>query len=394
MNTKKRIYLDYAASTPLDPRVFRVMKPFLETQFGNPGSIHREGVVAKGAIDSARKNIADTVRAHPDEIIFTSGGTESNNLAVFGSVAAREKENMPLSKMHFVTSAIEHPSIMNIFYALERRGASVSYVGVDAGGTINHQELKKALKKETVLISILYANSEIGAIQPISEIAKTVRLFRKTNHSKFPLLHTDASQSPLYLDMNIQKMNVDFLTLDGHKIYGPKGVGALFKKRDVVIEPLFYGGGQEYGFRPGTENVPGIIGLSEALTRACAEKEKESRRMTLLRDYFIQRVLASIPRAELNGNTRARLANNVNFSFVGMESEWIVLQLDAAGIAAGSKSACLSKAENKSYVIAALHKSDAHAQSSVRFTLGKSTIKKDIDYTLKQLARICDKTAR
>ena len=388
---KKRIYLDYAAATPLDSRVFKAMKPFLEIQFGNPSSIHNEGVFAKKAIDTARKNIANMLQGHSDEIIFTSGGTEGNNLAIMGLALRREKEGAQFSKMHFVTTVIEHPSVMDIFAELERRGASVSYVSVDAGGIIKLQELKKVLRKETVLVSIMYANSEIGTIQPISEIAKIIRHFSKTRNLKSPVFHTDASQAPLYLDITVQKLGVDLMTLDGQKIYGPKGVGALFKKRHILINSLFYGGGQENGLRPGTENVPGIVGFAEAFQRAVLERERESARLAKLRDYFIKKILSEIPNTILNGDQEKRLPNNINISFLGIDNEWLLLQLDVAGIAVGAGSACFSQKENISYVVVALDKDKGRASSSIRFALGRKTRAEDIDYVADTLKQIIDR---
>lgn len=411
---EKRIYLDYAAATPLDSRVFKAMKPFFDIEFGNPSSIHAEGVRAKNAIETARNNVAKILHGHPDEIIFTSGGTESNNLAIMGTALRLEKEGMPFSKMHFVTTVVEHPSVKDVFAELERRGTIVSYIGVDEKGIVKLQEFKKMLRKETVLVSVMYANSEIGTVQPISHIVKIIRNFRKQHNpvSSFqsPVFHCDATQAPLYLDINVQKLGVDLMTLDGQKMYGPKGVGALFKKRGVLIAPPFYGGGQEDGLRPGTENVPGIVGFATALQYASHEREHESVRLTKLRGYFIKKILSEIPNTILNGDRTNRLPNNVNFSFLrpvrqahgkqgsgqvlGIDNEWLVLQLDALGISAGTGSACLSQKENISYVVAALGGDKSRASSSVRFTLGRSTRKKDIDYTIEKLAEIIDKNQR
>lgn len=387
-----RVYLDHAATTPVDPRVFKAMEPFFTEHFENPGSIHKEGVYAKGAVTKARNTIAKILDGHPDEMIFTSGGTESNNLAIRGVLNAVPKLH---EKAHMVTSAIEHASVLDVFYKLEKSGITVSYIPVDKYGIIKIEELKKSLRPETVLVSVMYANNEIGTVQPIHDIAKIIRNFRKqqlsTHNLKstaFPLFHTDASQAPAYLEIVISKLGVDLLTLDGQKIYGPKGIGLLYKRRGIVLEPMFYGGNQEFNLRPGTENVPGIVGFVEALKLVTQERGEEAKRLTALRDYFIEEVLKNIKDAELNGDRTERLPNNVNISFPGLESDWVVLQLDAAGIAVGSKSACLLGDEGGSYVISALHKSDAHARSSVRFTFGRNTTKKDIDYTLRVLTRI------
>tara|TARA_Y100000031_G_scaffold149658_1_gene187842 strand:+ start:6115 stop:7311 length:1197 start_codon:yes stop_codon:yes gene_type:complete len=394
---KHRVYLDHAATTPLDPLAFKSMKPFFSDYFGNPGSIHADGVAAKQAVVEAREKTAELLACHSDEIIFTSGGTESNNLAIWGVVQSVQEHGMKSEDIHIITSVIEHASVRDVFRELRKRGVQVSYIPVGQDGIIKIDELKKALKKETVLVSIMYANNEIGTIQPISEIAKVIRNFRKRQPNtcnlkpktlNLPMFHCDASQVPAYLDVNVQKLGVDLMTLDGQKIYGPKGVGVLYKKREMEIKPILYGGHQENGIRPGTENAPSIIGFAKALEIVIVEREKEVKRMTELRDYFIKKVLDNIKGAELNGDTDERIANNVNMSFPGNESDWIVLQLDARGISVGSKSACLSSGQNKSYVIDELGKSGAHAQASIRFTLGKSTTKKDLDYTVQILKEI------
>ncbi|MBI5004941.1 MAG: cysteine desulfurase [Candidatus Lloydbacteria bacterium] len=390
----RRIYLDNAAGAPLDARVFRAMKPFfMETQ-GNPSAVYKEGVEAKKAIKEARAKIAQIIFAHPDEIIFTSGGTEANNLAIFGVVRAARTAG--LTKPYIITSVIEHPSVLNACRALEKNGeAKVDYVGVDGEGVVNLSELKKALRTETVLVSIMYANNEIGTIQPIREIAKIIRQHRKNSQpstSNFQLLfHTDACQAMNYLDTHVERLGVDLLTFNGSKIYGPKGVGVLYKKRNVPLVPVLYGGAQEKGRRSGTENVPAIVGMAYALEIAERERERESTRQTKLRDYFISEIKKYIPGAVLNGSMSERLPNNINVSFLNMESQLMVIELDAKGIAVSAKSACSSEDEDASYVVAALGGEKWHADNSVRFSLGRETAKKYMQKTIRALREIIKK---
>ncbi len=386
----QRIYLDHAAATPLDPRVFAAMEPFMTKEFGNGSALYREGVVAKNTILEARKKIAEILYAHPDEIIFTGSGTEGNNFAIQGVIkSAREKWGE--KKPHVITSAIEHPSVLLVCKALERWGVAVSYVGVDGNGIIKLDELKKALRKETVLVSVMYANNEIGTVEPIHEIAKIIRAWRKQNETPFPYFHTDACQAANYLSLHVERLGVDLLTLNGSKIYGPKGMGALFVRRGVPLSPLMYGGGQERELRPGTENVAGIVGLTEALKIAEKIKEKESKRLTTLRNHFISSVLNKIPGALLNGDPIMRIPNNMNISIPGIESDYLIIELDAHGISASARSACKSMDEEGSHVIMALGRGTIGTESGVRFTLGRSTTKKDTDYVIGVLPQLVKK---
>ncbi|MBI5005175.1 MAG: cysteine desulfurase [Candidatus Lloydbacteria bacterium] len=406
----KRIYLDYAAGAPLDARVFEAMKPYFLNEQGNPSAIYKEGVEAKKAVEEARAKIARAIFAHPDEIIFTSGGTESNNLAIFG--IAREAHAAGIKKPHIITSVIEHPSVLNACRALEKNGeAKVDYIGVDDNGIVSLAELKKALRPETVLVSIMYANNEIGTIQPIREIAKIIRLHKKnhlvveppsqlggstTKSTKWPIFHTDACQAMNYLDVHVERLGVDLLAFNGAKIYGPKGVGALYKKRNVPLVPTFYGGGQEKGLRSGTENVPAIVGLAKALEIARSVAEKESARQTKLRDYFISKLLLDIrcPTVEhptVNGSRKWRLPNNINISFPNVESQLMVILLDAKGVAVSAKSACSSEDEGASYVVSSLGGPKWLADNSVRFSLGRETTKKEINKTIMVLREIIQK---
>ena len=298
---------------------------------------------------------------------------------------------------------IEHPSVLNACRALEKTGeANVSYIGVDNDGVVNLAEFKKALRQETVLVSIMYANNEIGTIQPIREIAKIIRQYRKSyldvkrpsqlggSTSKWPVFHTDACQAMNYLDTHVERLGVDLLTFNGAKIYGPKGVGALYKKRGVSLVPVLYGGGQEKGLRSGTENVPAIVGLAKALEIARKIVEKESARQTKLRDYFISKLM-DIGCPSINGALEKRLPNNINVSFPNIESQHMVIMLDAKGIAVSAKSACSSGDEDASYVVSALDGQKWHADNSVRFSLGRNTTKKDIQKTIGALQEIIKK---
>lgn len=406
--------MDHAAGAPLDARVFRVMKSFFTDKQGNPSAIYKEGVEAKNAIEGARAKIARIIFAHADEIIFTSGGTEANNLAIFGVVRAARTAGF--TKPHIITSVVEHPSVLNVCRALEKSGqAKVDYIGVDGEGVVDLSELKKALRPETVLVSIMYANNEIGTIQPIREIAKIIRLYKK-NHlvveplselsgstTKYPHFHTDACQAMNYLDTHVERLGVDLFSFNGSKIYGPKGAGVLYAKRGACLAPLLYGGGQEKGLRSGTENVPAIIGLARALEIANKEKEKESARQKKLRDYLISEIEKYIPNTVLNGGRVQRLPNNINVSFPDIESQLMVIELDAKGIAVSAKSACSSEDEDASYVVSALGggkwpaspdervSRGMRADNSVRFSLGRETTKKDVEKTIRALREIIKK---
>jgi cysteine desulfurase len=380
-NKIRRIYLDYASTTPTDPAVLKAMLPYLKTSFHNPSSLYTEGVGAKKEVEKSRKACAEILSAHADEIIFTGSGTEANNLALLGFLAQFESKKQ---KFHFVTSVIEHASILEVFGEIEKRGHEVTYIGVGEKGIVDPKEVKKALKENTILVSIMFANNEIGTIQPIREIAKIVRHFRKENNSPI-VFHTDVSQAANYLDLNVELLGVDLLTLDSSKIYGTKGVGMLYKKRRVNLSPIIFGGGQEKGLRAGTENVAGIVGFKEALQIANKIKEKESKRLTSLREYGIKKILSAFPDSSLNGDEFKRLPNNINICFPHIEAEFAVLQLDAKGISCSSVTSCKSLSfDSSSYVVEALGKKEC-ATRSLRFSLGRYSTKSDLDYLLKAL---------
>ncbi len=386
MLRRNRIYLDTAAATPLDRRVRAAMAPYLAREFGNPSSLHQEGVAAATAVAAARERVAQTIGAHADEIIFTSGGTEANNLAVFGCGGS------------VITTTIEHSSVRAAAQALGREGVPVIFLNVDEEGRVDPERLREALQAQptTRLVSIIYAHNEIGTIQNVKGLAKVIRDFRKARHQEpgvgnFPYFHLDACQAPRFLEVNVARLGVDLLTLNSGKIYGPKGVGCLYVRRGVKLEPRSWGGGQEAGRRPGTENVAGIAGFAKALELAAAERVAESARLTTLRDRLIAG-LAALPDSQLNGPTGAdRLPNNVNLSFSGIEAEQAVIELDARGLAVSSGSACASSRHEASYVILALGRSREAAASSIRFSLGRETTGRDIDRTIAAVSAVITK---
>jgi cysteine desulfurase len=392
------IYFDHAATTPIDKRVLEVMKPYFIKEFGNPSSIYSLGHRARIAIDQAREKIAKILNCQPSEITFTAGGTESCNLAILGVARAYSSfvsKMFPEKKPHLIISAIEHHAVSEPAVYLKKNGWEVSILPVKKDGIVEPEELKRALREETLLVSIMYANNEIGTIQPIKEMSKIIRKFRQEMNRDFfkepPFFHTDACQAAGYLDLDVQHLGVDLMTINGSKIYGPKGIGVLYHRREIRIEPLIYGGGQENGLRSGTENVPAIVGLAKALELVEKEKEKENYRLTKLRDYLIKGILESIPKSFLNGDPIKRLPNNVNVTILDIEGEALILHLSEKGIMASTGSACSSSTLEPSHVLLALGLPPAVAHGSLRLTLGRTNTKKDIDYFLKILSPIVKK---
>ncbi|MFA5133368.1 MAG: cysteine desulfurase family protein [Patescibacteria group bacterium] len=382
----KHVYLDHAATTYLRKEVLNAMAPYFYNEYGNPSSFHSVGKKSKDAIETARFAVAKILNCRSAEIIFTGGGTESDNLAILGAARANKEKGK-----HIITSKIEHPAILDACKALEKEGFEVSYIPVDKMGIIKLEEFKKALRSDTVLVSIMYANNEIGTIQPIKEAAKIIREHRQKNKTAFPSFHTDACQAAGALDLDTVKLGVDLLTINGSKIYGPKGIGVLYVKKGINLQPLIYGGGQEQGIRSGTENVPSIIGLAKALEMAQSEKEKENIRISKLRDALISGIIKKIPRAFLNGDPKKRLPNNANLSIPKVEGEAMVLYLDSKGIYASTGSACSSRSLKPSHVLLAIGLNDEMAHSSLRLTLGKKTTREDIGYVIKILPGIVEK---
>ncbi len=384
---RKRIYMDYAAATPLRKEVKTMMDRYWDKDFGNAGAIHTEGVIAKQTIEKSRKLIAKSLKIQPKEIIFNSGGTESNNSAIFGVLDKLNEEGLKIKDMHLITTKMEHPSVLNYFKHFEKRGATLDLIDITKEGFIDLKQFKKLLKPNTILISIMFVNNEIGTIQPMKEIVKIIRNFKKkklkNNQSITPILHSDSAQALLYIPLDIKKIGIDLMSFDAQKIYGPKGVGALYIRKGLEINPLIVGGSQENGMRPGTPNTPLVVGFAKALKLALKEQLKEITRLTKLRNYFIKKVLKEVPKADLNGGLENRLSNNVNISIPATNNDFSVIQLDFKGIACSTKSACST--EKYSYVIKSLGKTKKQIQNSLRFTLGKFSTKKEIDYVVKQL---------
>lgn len=375
---ENNIYLDHAATTPIDPRVYEAMQPYFTEKFGNPSSIYQTGQIARNAIERARLEVANILGALPDEIIFVAGGTESDNLAIFGVARANQHKGK-----HIITSKIEHHAVLHPCEQLEKEGFEVTYIPVEKNGIVDPEKVKNAMRDDTILVSIMYANNEVGTIQPIAKIGRTCK-------KRGIPFHTDACQASGALPLNVDKLHLDLMTINGSKMYGPKGIGVLYIRKGTAIKPIMFGGEQEKKMRPGTENVPGIIGFAKALQLAEESREKESVRLCDLRDYMIREILTRIPKVELNGDLIQRLPNNVNVSVLEIEGEALLLRLDMKGISASSGSACTSGSLDPSHVILALGKTHFVAHGSIRFSLGKSTTKKDIDYVLDILPKIVD----
>lgn len=383
------IYLDHAAATELDPRVRAVVRA-AEENFGNPSAIYAAGRRARKLLEESRAKTAGVLNCQPEEVVFTGSGTESDNLAIFGIARAYAKSGRQL-----ITSKIEHRAVLRPIAELAaRENFAVVYLAPDEFGLVSPADLARALTPETILASLMYANNEIGTVLPIAEYAKAIRVWKKNNGrgpDEPPFLHTDACQAAGYLALDAQKLGVDLMTINGSKIYGPKGTGALFVRRGLKLAPFVLGGGQERGLRSGTENVPALAGFAEALAIANAEREAEARRLTPLRERLIAGIIKNIPDAILNGHAEKRLPNNVNVSILGIEGESVLLYLDEAGIAAATGSACDSSSLDPSHVILALGRPYEFAHASLRFTLGRKTTLAEIDYVLKVLPGIVKK---
>jgi cysteine desulfurase len=379
--TEERIYLDYAATTPLDPRVLEAMMPYMTEHFGNPNSIHSFGREARRAIDEAREKIAQLLNCQPSEIVFTSGGTESDNLALRGVAEAyRHKGN------HIVTTVIEHHAVLRTCKALEDMGFFVTYLPVDEHGLVSPEQVAEAVNERTILVSVMHANNEIGTIEPIAEIVRAVKEKRPDT-----IVHTDAVQTVGHIPVDIQELGVDLLSFSAHKFYGPKGIGGLFVRKGVRLVPQITGGGQERNRRSGTENVAAIVGMAKALELAVEEMPTELPRLQALRDELITGVLSRIPETRLNGHPTLRLPHNANFSFRGIEGEALLLQLDLNGIAASSGSACSSGSLEPSHVLLALGLDYELAIGSLRITLGRFTTREHILRLLDLLPKVVEK---
>lgn len=375
----KKVYLDYAATTPADPEVVAAMEPYFFEKFGNASSLHAYGQEAKKALEDSRQMLAEFINARPEEIVFTSGGTESDNSALLGVAYALEKKGN-----HIITSAIEHHAITEPAKFLEKKGFKVTYLPVDKDGLVSPDELKKALTDKTILVSIMHANNEIGTIQPIAQLAKIAR-------EKGAYFHSDTVQTVGHIPVDVQQLNVDLLSLSAHKFYGPKGVGALYIRKGTRLETFMRGGDQERGRRASTHNVSGIVGLAKAVELCRKNMESEAKFQISLRDRLIKEIPVRIPEVRLNGHPVERLPNNVNFSIKYIEGESMLLSLDMLGIACSTGSACTSSSLEPSHVLLAIGLDHATAHGSLRITMGRWTTQADIDYLLEKLPPVVQK---
>ncbi len=373
-----KYYFDYSATTPVDPEVLDEMLPYFSESFGNPSSIHSFGQEALSAITLSRQKIAKSLNCSFSEIYFTSGATESNNLALRGVLQKGD---------HLITTQIEHPSIFETARQLELKGVEVSYLPVNEQGIIDLVKFKQTIKENTKLVSVMFVNNEIGTIQPVKEVGKIIQEVNHKRKNKI-LFHIDAVQAIAYLDVDVQELSVDLLSISGHKIYGPKGVGVLYIRDGIAVESILSGGHQEKSIRPGTENVPGIVGLGKAIELLEIKKIKNLPELKSLRDFLIDELKNLVPDIIFNGSLEKRVANNINFSIAGIESERLLFLLDERGIAVSAGSACSSKSLKPSRVILALGKSKDIARSAIRISLGYNTKKQEIEYFLSTLKNI------
>lgn len=372
----RTVYLDNAATTALSPKVLEKMMPYLTDIYGNASSPHSFGQNARIGVEHAREQVARAINADPSEIVFTGCGTESDNTVLFGVAERYAKKGD-----HIITTNVEHHAILHSCAALEKKGIKVTYLPVDKDGLVTPEQVRDAITDKTILVSVMFANNEVGTIMPIPEIAAVC-------HEKGVLFHTDAVQAAGHIPIDVKAMGIDMLSISGHKFHGPKGVGVLYERKGIRLPSYIIGGEQEKGRRAGTENVAGIVGLGEALELAVTNMSETSARMTRMRDRLIEGIEATIPEVKLNGHRTKRLPNNVNFSIKYIEGESILLMLDMAGIAASSGSACTSGSLDPSHVLLALGLTHEVAHGSVRMTLGDDTTDEDIDYVLETLPKV------
>lgn len=375
----KKIYLDNAATTSLKSEVLEEMMPILKENYGNPSSIYSIGRNARKEVEKSRQTVAEILGANPSEIFFTSGGTESDNWAIRGVAFAQFRKG----KNHIITSKIEHHAVLHTVKELEKEGFEATYLDVDKNGFVNPEDVKAAITEKTALVTVMYANNEIGTIQKISEIGKVC-------HEKGVIFHTDAVQAVGHLEINVKEQNIDLLSLSGHKFHGPKGVGALYVKKGVRILNLMQGGAQESNKRPGTENVAGIVGLAKALEISMQNRQEKNKDLEKKRDFLINELL-EIKRSRLNGDRTQRLPGNVNISFEGIEGESLLLLLDAAGICASSGSACTSGSLDPSHVLLAIGLVHEVAHGSLRLSLDESTTMEELEYTVSEVKKVVER---
>lgn len=387
----RRVFLDHASATPLDASVFSEMKPHLQKKFANPSALYREAVEARDAVEEARKTVAQIFDAQPDSILFTASGSESANLAIVGAVRAFARASK--SRPHLVTTDIEHHAVLRPMERLARESADVTIVPGGTDGVVSADEIRDALLENTVLVSVMYANNELGTIFPIADIGRIILAWRKKNRSSYPLFHVDACAAAAYLPLAASKLHADIISISASKFYGPKGVGALYRRRGVALEPLMEGGGQEFGLRPGTEHVAGIVGLARAIALTQKHREKTNQKIKALRNYLWQRIASEIPDVVRNpstsmGKEEIFLSNALNVTFRDADAEALILYLDAYGIQCSSGSACATNADETSHVLSAIGLSTVDARSTLRFTLGNETTKGDIEYVMRYLPRM------
>lgn len=372
-------YFDNAATTPVRPEVAKEIIPYFTESYGNPSSIYKIAQKNKNAVEKGREQVANAIGATPNEIYFTAGGSEADNWAIKGIA-----ESYANKGKHIITSCIEHHAVLHTCEYLETKGYEVTYLPVDEYGMINIEDLRNAIRKDTILITIMFANNEIGTIQPISEIGQIA-------HENGIIFHTDAVQAVGHIEIDVKSMNIDMLSMSGHKFYGPKGIGALYIKKGIKLNPLIHGGAQERRRRAGTENVPGIVGIGLAAELASKELKTEMPRLTALRDKLIKEILEKVPYARLNGHPTKRLPGNVNISFEFIEGEGILLLLDYKGICASSGSACTSGSLDPSHVLLAIGLPHEKAHGSVRLSMGHFTTEEQVDYVIRELPPIIER---
>lgn len=378
----RKVYMDNAATTPLRQDVLDAMMPYLSNIYGNPSSLHYWGQEAHRAVENARHSVAAALNADDAEIVFTGCGTEADNMALKGIAERYQNKGR-----HIITSAVEHHAVLHTCQYLEKHGFEVTYVPVDEYGMVSSEQVRNSIRDDTILVSVMFGNNEVGTIMPIKEIGAIC-------HEKGVIFHTDAVQAVGHVPIDVKAMNIDLLSLSAHKLHGPKGVGALYIRNGIVVPPLLHGGAQERGKRAGTENVAGIVGLGKAIEIACADIDGTSRRMAAMRDRLIAGIESSIPEVKLNGHRTERLPGNVNFSIRYIEGESILLMLDINGIAASSGSACTSGSLDPSHVLLAMGMPHEIAHGSLRLTLGDDTTEADVDYVLEVLPTIVAKLRR
>lgn len=379
---KRIVYLDNASTTPTSKDVLKEMLPFFNSIYANPSSLHSGGVKASSVLEATRKKIANILKAQPDTIYFNSGGTEGNNLAIFGTAEAFSG-----TKGHIITVETEHVSVLEPITKLKNNGWHVTVLKTDKNGMINLKELIGSISEKTVLVSVMYVNNEIGSIQNIQEIGRAILKYRKENNSKYPYFHSDACQAAGYLPLDVEKLHVDLMTLNGGKINGPKGVGILYIRRETRVSPQILGGGQENGLRSGTENIPAIVGFGKALELCQKKRNKEAKRIKKLSEYFLNKIVKIFPNVSLNGPQMddQRIPNNVNLMFPGIDGEKLVIYLDSLGVQCSTASACSVLNNEPSHVLKSIGRNSEENMSSVRFSLGSHTTKKDIEYAVKAL---------